>query len=164
MSAMFKMNPEDEVRFWEKVNIINGQTKPNMSTPCWEWTASVTGSKKNPSKDYGAFKLNGSRRKAHKVSYVNYCGNVPDGLCVCHKCDNTHCVRPDHLFLGTNADNMADKVRKGRQYSKLTQEQVLEIRKLYATGNYTQRQLADMFNVDQTLISQIVNRKIWKHI
>lgn len=75
---------------------------------CWLWTANR---QKN---GYGLFSMNGTPRGAHRIAYELYVGPIPDGLYVCHACDVKRCVRPDHLWLGTQADNLADMVRKGR--------------------------------------------------
>jgi hypothetical protein len=90
-------------RFFEKVAIIPFHD-------CWEWVAA-----KNE-KGYGKFSIGTTHTnlKAHRVSWMLANGSIPDGLFVCHRCDNPGCVRPDHLFLGTPKDNMIDKVRKGR--------------------------------------------------
>jgi hypothetical protein len=87
-------------RFWRKVRKTDG---------CWEWTASFRGL------GYGQIKVNQKMLYAHRVSWEMANGPIPDGLCVLHHCDNPPCVNPDHLFLGTQADNMRDKVRKNRQ-------------------------------------------------
>ena len=89
-----------ERRFWDKVTMGDG---------CWEWTGT------RHSWGYG---LLGGRRKvhlrAHRVSWEIHFGPIPAGLYILHHCDNPRCVRPDHLFLGTHRDNMADMVKKGR--------------------------------------------------
>ena len=85
--------------FWAKVKKTDN---------CWEWTAATWG------KGYGVYRHKNKSRSAHRLSYEIANGPIPEGLLVLHKCDNPKCVRPDHLWLGTHADNMADCVRKGR--------------------------------------------------
>jgi DNA-binding XRE family transcriptional regulator len=94
---------------------------------------------------------------------------LPREIGVLHKCDTPNCWQPKHLFEGTQAVNIADKVAKNRQAKgeshgcvKLLEIQVIKIRRLYLTGNYSQRRLARMFNVTQTTIYRIVNGKNWK--
>lgn len=148
----------NQERFWNKVQI-------NYETGCWEWTSS-----KNP-KGYGQFWLTGGGRSlAHRYSYRFFFGEIQDGLLVCHTCDNTSCVRPDHLFIGTQMDNMHDasvknRVEKGeeRPDAKLTPEDVYEIRTMIASG-IGQRAIASRFGVCQQLISHINIGKNWKHI
>lgn len=155
----------EEERFWEKVN-KNGPTMPHMDTPCWMWTATKI---KN---DYGQFHSELKTESAHRYSYRIRYGPFFEILDICHHCDNPGCVNPEHLFIGTHQDNMQDKKEKGRvtrligtknKAAKLTDNQVIEIRKLFASGTSI-HQLAKTFCVSRVNIRRIVNMNIWKHI
>jgi hypothetical protein len=146
-----------QTRFWSKVD----------KTPtCWLWTGP-----KNPN-GYGNFTMGRKRRVlAHRLSYEWAHGPIPDGLSCCHVCDEPSCVRVDHLFLGTTADNLGDMADKGRSCqgekqhcAKLTAEQVLAIRAQYATGTIGQYRLASLFTVNRRTIQQIVQEKTWRHL
>lgn len=141
----------------------------NKTDTCWLW---VGGTKSD--KGYGGFYLNGKNMGAHRASWILHYGEIPEGMHVCHTCDNPKCVNPEHLFLGTNADNRQDSVDKGRanggsipgsqHYNhKVTEDIVLLIRKLRSEG-HKQKDLAVQFNLDPTTISDIIRRKSWKHI
>ena len=130
---------------------------------CWEWV----GAKWN--RQYGTFRLQAKTYIAHRVAYFLATGKQPGQLCVCHICDNPGCVNPSHLFLGTVADNMADRDHKGRQNhpsgeqhcrAKLTEKQVLRIR----ASDKTLQAIADKYGVTRQTISHIKTRKTWKHI
>ena len=143
-------------RFWSKVN----RTKNG----CWEWAGSTH-------KGYGEIRLNNKTWRAHILSYRLFNTDYKQGLCVRHKCDNPGCVNPKHLELGTTQQNTQDRVDRGRSAigsrngkAKLTAEDVLEIRELYTTGNYTHKQLAEQFNIGRNGIWSILNRRTWRHI
>jgi hypothetical protein len=150
-----------EQRFWAKVRKGDG---------CWEWTAAG-------SRGYGVMGLGGQYGKrvlAHRFSWELHNGPIPDGLNVCHQCDNPPCVRPDHLFLGTHADNVRDLVSKGRNAtvraygeaggsSKLTNDQVMDIRRQRAAG-VRSRVLADRYGISRTNVRLIVIGKSWSHL
>ena len=149
-------------RFWEKV----GQSGP---TECWPWLAGRGGGEY----DYGHIRHNGETINAHRVAWELTYGLIPEGVCVCHHCDDRMCCNPAHLFLGTRADNNTDKAQKGRSFhpsgekhgrSALTDVMVLEIRRLYAGGSVLQRELSATYGVSQQQISFIVNRRAWAHI
>lgn len=131
---------------------------------CWLWRASRRHT-------YGQINLHPfGPVYAHRLSYVLYHGEIPDGMFVCHRCDTPLCVKPEHLFLGTPRDNSRDMLAKGRgsepprrygpehHMAKQTTDEVQEIRRLWATGAYTQRQLARQFGVTQSTIWRLVNR------
>lgn len=93
------------------------------------------------------------------------------GMMILHRCDTRHCVRPDHLRVGTAADNAADMMRKGRQQhgekhyrAKLTEQSVRDIRAEYSTGKATQETLAVRYRVSQTVIGKVVRKNTWKHV
>ena len=142
-------------------------------TGCIEWTArKVDG--------YGRISI-GSRKDgnrtnigAHRVAYELFVGPIPDGLFVLHRCDNRACVNPTHLFLGTNNDNMADMISKGRQrhpgqpgelhgQAKLTIKKVLEIRRRCSSGE-SYPNVAKFFGVSVSQIHRIARRLRWTHL
>lgn len=130
---------------------------------CWIWTG------RGSHQGYGRVHVDGRDMKAHRVSYLLGCGEIPSGLVICHKCDVRLCVNPDHLFLGTHGDNVADTVAKNRQpcgeshgLSKLTSKQVEEIRRIYLAGGISQLKLAEDYSVSRSRISFIVTGKHWK--
>ena len=111
---------------------------------------------------------------AHRVAWErrNH-KKIPKGLCILHKCDNPACVNPGHLKLGTQQENMLDKVSKGRHKSpygersgqaKLTADFVRLIRLAYSRTNLSHRQLATIFRVSHRTIGDVINKKIWRHV
>ena len=145
-------------RFWKAVD-VKGKNK------CWEWREV-----KYPN-GYGNFYAKGKQLLAHRVSYELE-KSKPGDLYVLHACDNRSCVNPNHLFLGTQLDNVHDALQKGRwnppagercATSKLTSEKVIEIRKLIASGQRI-KDIAEAFCVTASVISNIKARRYWKHV
>lgn len=145
---------------WTKYSSLQDrfEDKFDKTNSCWNWRSISNGDY-----GYGSFRMSEKTEGAHRVSWKIYKGEIPEGLFVLHRCDNRRCVNPDHLFIGTNNDNMQDMKSKGRSRSlrgeesgnsKLTNEQTKEIRKLLKTGLF-QREIAKMFGVSHQLISAI---------
>lgn len=154
----YEYTSEELQKFWSKVAI------PLDKTQCWEWQAYCLPG------GYGTMRWDGKKRLAHRVSWMIAHGVIPDGLCICHICDNRKCVNPDHLFIGAHTDNMQDRNGKNRQAKqkgelhgghKLTYAQVNEIRIRYAAGGITQRVLGLDYGVCQQVVWGIVRHKSW---
>ncbi len=155
-----------EIRFWNFVRKTN---------TCWEWTGC------QDRKGYGQIN-NGTRAiLAHRLSWILHFGSDPGVLFVCHHCDNPKCVRPDHLFLGTAADNSQDAARKGRitngrfthperiprgekhHATKLTADAVRAIRQALAAGT-NRKSIAATFGISMGTLLDIQCGRTWKHI
>jgi len=140
-------------RFWQKVD-KKGEDE------CWEWTASLR-------RGYGRIEYNYKYLPAHKVSWEIHNGPISDNMLVLHRCDNRKCVNPNHLYLGTYSDNVCDREYRNPgtagRISRLGATGIMSIRKMYKTGKYTQENLARLFKVSQSHITNIVNRKYGDH-
>jgi hypothetical protein len=154
----------------------NKETKPLLErfwagvekTPdCWLWT-------KNRNRGYGMIcdvTAPNRYRFVHRLAWEIHFGPIPEDLFVLHRCDVRHCVNPAHLFLGTHRDNVDDMMRKGRQgkgirngRSRVTDEQVIEIRRLYSLGKLSQGDLGRMFGVARSTIGMLVRGDTWPHL
>jgi HNH endonuclease len=144
------------------------------SEGCWEWTGGTNG-------HYGVIGLGGRGggcTSSHRMSWRIHYGVIPDEMQVLHHCDNTLCVRPDHLFVGTRSDNMRDMVKKGRQPTAvhpglfsgarnpnagLTAEQVSTMRAKHAEGASVY-ELSDEYGLTRSGILAVLTRRTWKNI
>ena len=145
---------------------------------CWIWTGMSVWY------GYGVLEFShGNRVRAHRLSYILKHGPIPDGLCVCHKCDTPACVNPEHLFLGTHSDNMRDMTQKGRNgahrmpervmrgtghpRSVLSDEDIKAIRSAYKRPAYNKsnsKELAAQYGINLATVNKIVANKCWRHI
>lgn len=169
MAKLARYYTDDELREKLLANCI-----PEPNSGCWIWTASAE------QHGYGHLWLGAGRGQrttgAHRLSYTLFVGPIPDGLLVMHKCDNPPCINPDHLSVGSLRDNMYDCMAKGRMRrgqfpgekhyrAKLTDEQVLEIRRTYPHGQLGARKVfAEKYGVAPFTIASIVAGETWKHL
>lgn len=145
------------VRFWGRVDKGPG---------CWLWTGFAL------YQGYGVLRFRGKKARAHRVAWMLTNGDIPEGMFVCHRCDTPACVRPDHLFLGTREENVADMVAKGRQFlgrrkhatpnAKVNADDVVRIRSLPAPVDV--RGVALQYGVRVVTIRRILKRATWLHV
>ena len=151
-----ELTEKEKERFWVKVDKSN-------TDGCWVWTSSIAGM------GYGTFGIrrSGMARMyyAHRISFLMAGGVLNNHLKVCHSCDNPACVKPDHLFSGTQQANMQDAASKhrvrfsaGHHNCKLTDEQVRQVRDIYSSGEKYQREIAEMFGIGQVQVSRIIRK------
>lgn len=136
------------------------------ATGCLLYTGSVSGT------GYGNISYRGARAKAHRLAYRLFVGEIPDGLCVCHTCDNRACVNPRHLWLGTNKQNVDDREEKGRRHcvegaknprARLTEDDVRNIRRLRKAG-VAKSLLAAQFGLTIGYVKDISNGRTWRSL
>ena len=142
-------------RFWNRVD---------KSGDCWLWLGFKDAA------GYGTFSRRNKTHRAHRIAWELTYGSIPDGLVICHRCDCPSCVKVDHLFLGTNADNNRDKVTKNRHVkgskvgtSKLTSCQVAKIRQLNKQGMLPSK-IAPLFGISHTNVCRILKKESWNHL
>jgi hypothetical protein len=168
------VNERYAARFWARVD--------KSGDGCWPWLGAAN------TNGYGILEIGGGRRTtAHRVARMLAMGEIPEGLFVCHRCDNPGCMRPDHLFLGTPGDNMRDKAAKGRgnaptgerhgahtqpdrilrgearPQAKLTTADVAEIRRRGMAGD-AKKAIARDYGVAPRTVRDVVRRRRWAHV
>lgn len=149
--------------FWSQVN-REGPIHPVLQTRCWLWLGSLN------AKGYGQVNFGGMMRSAQRMAWRLVYGEWPEGD-TCHKCDNPPCVNIDHLWDGPRIENVHDAISKKRHahgesngQSKLTNENIIEMRKEYATGTVSYKDLGNKYGVDEHVIGYAVRGQTWKHI
>lgn len=190
-SEKLVLPPDTSMRFWRKVSLSSPAERYPGIGKCWIWEGLLS------PQGYGRFYVGRRSLPAHRVAYQISERTLSRNEFACHKCDNPACVRPDHIFIGTQKDNVDDMMKKGRQVSglkvkpecaargdrhgsrtqpervcrgernpssRLTEDQVREIRRRYSTGLIWQKTLALQFGVTTSNIKKIIARTAWKHI
>lgn len=147
----------------EDAQILNSLLIGPHPQGCWIWM------RWRHRDGYGMVKRKGETFLAHRLLWNLHHGSIAPNTYVCHTCDNPACVNPDHLFIGTQADNMQDAVRKGRiprgrgrPAAKLTESEVREIRRLY--GTVSNIRLGQRYGVGPTIVHGIYHRLKWTHV
>jgi len=144
--------------------------KFEITDTCWVWKG------KKDKNGYGQFYMNLDKKeisvRPHRFSYMIFKGEIPDGLLICHSCDNPACVNPQHLFLGTQKINIQDALKKERMngpkgtkqwLAKFKDDDIREIRKLKSSG-MNGNQIAKKYNVNRRVIYDILKKITWKHV
>lgn len=159
------MRAEDFASLAEKLEAFSDRSGGPDS--CWIWQGPCAKTR------YGYVTWNKARFLAHRASWAVHHGmDVPNGMLVCHHCDNPPCINPAHLFTGTPAENMADMVAKGRSRSlkgedspraRLTEADVVLLRKMHADGHAI-KALAREWKLPRTTVQYVIQRKNWRHV
>jgi hypothetical protein len=154
----YEQSPKAQLRFSRHVRKTDG---------CWEWTRSLKGA------GYGQFVADGKPHYAHRWAWESVHGPIAQEMVVCHKCDNRRCVRPSHLFLGTQKDNIADMYAKGRErrgdqtgakngMARVKDIDPAQVTALFDAGQRV-RDIAPLFGISKSTVSNIVRRQHWSN-
>jgi len=165
-----RLDESVQERFESKFESVN--TVDDIKGDCWEWTCMTH------SYGYGRFSIDSKWYLGHRISYRLYKGEIPDDKYVLHKCHNACCVNPEHLYLGSQKDNVQDAVSQGNfedrkngdvsgeinGRSKLTKDDVREIRKKYEETNISYSDLAEQYGISFGTVGKIIRRERWQHV
>lgn len=158
---------------WNKIHdmkaYLEERSMPEPNSGCWLWLGSIN------RLGYGQTAYFNGVTKAHRLSWLTHRGTIPDRMMVLHKCDVRQCINPDHLFLGTQTDNMRDMARKGRGKSipqlgaknpmaRLSEGAASQILARYRAGGVSQHALAADYGVAVMTINRLVRGLTWKHL
>lgn len=148
---MIPIPEEYQKKFWQRVDKC-------LDDECWEWNRGKTKA------GYGALNIMYKKFYSHRLSWMIHFGEIPEGLVVCHKCDNPSCCNPRHLFLGTHQENIQDAVKKDR-WATSRKGGALEIIKMAQTGRFTYDQIGKKFGISRQRVHQIIKKsklKTWR--
>lgn len=135
---------------------VFSRARLNIETGCWEWTGGkIRGG-------YGSICLAGRAQRAHRAAFVATYGAIPVGLCICHRCDNPTCVNPNHLFAGSQSENLRDAIQKGRR-SVLDVATVLQIKSLLKQG-ISRKEIAQTYGTSKAVVTLIALGTTWAWI
>jgi len=165
-----RLDKSVQSRFENKIEKVD--TVQEIDGLCWEWTCMTH------DYGYGRFSIDGKWFLAHRISWRLYEGNIPDEKYVLHKCHNEKCVNPDHLYIGTQKDNVEDAVNQGNfedrkngdvsgeinGQSKLSADDVRQIRRKYEETEKTYYDLSNEYGISFGCVGKIVRRERWEHI
>ncbi len=144
---------------------FNNSISINKETDCWEWTGQLK-------EGYGCFSFQGKEKLVHRVMYERHKGAIPPKHNICHSCDNPKCVNPKHLWLGTQADNILDMIKKGRDRkafgeknhaAKITEDDVKNIRLKYKEG-MNMSSISRLLNFPYPIVLRVCKNETWKHV